>query len=400
MITHELCRDEMGAWLDGELSRGRAAEVRAHLEACAACSDHLAQLRLVSQEVRGLPRETMPADLRAGILRAARRAPDAPRRALWTFAASSLSVTAGAAALVLIVVVLRQNEPGLPQPARSVEQERAADLDDGKLALNRQAAVFPEKKADEGFSSGDAKEAAEPAPAAPPAAIAGSIGKVLMDDRAGAEESRRDAPRRSEAAAEAPQKSAGPQGSAGPQEAAGLQKSAGMPAQDDELERQEKAAPVHDSEAAHYAQASHYAAVMLESPGALVLVSGPVPIPTDSLSASRSNEADKNAGLKSKEDQASGLRKRSAQASPAAPTSAMARAAQEAPGLDAPVQRVQVLVQVDAQGVIREVEPVDPPSLDAARAARIRSLLAGRTLSGLLPGAETAILELTIRTAP
>ena len=391
MITHERCREELSAWLDGELSRGRAAEIRAHLDGCAACSGHLAQLRRVSEDVRSLPRETMPAELKASILTAARRG--TARSAVTWRGPFALSSLAAAAVLVLAVVVWQRS--GIePPPARSMEQERAAaevHLDDGKLAFNKQAVIAPEKKAGESSSrveglgadtaTGKLKELAKPAPAAPPASgqPAAVAGRLDKNARAGAGESFGDARHRASAAAGA-SKTAPQEFATAPQQNAAAPPNDTAPTQDEEIARQEKVAQ------------PHYAAVMLESPGSLVLLADPVPVQIDALSAIRTNEADEVAGLKGKADEPSGARDLRAQAQ-AAPTAGAPAAAPARP-------RMLLLVQVDAQGVIRDLEVVDPAAIEATRAARIRSLLTGRTLPGLAPGARTAILELTIQKQP
>ncbi len=46
---------ELDAYLDGELEEARAREVAAHLEACPACADALAERRRVSLALKRLP---------------------------------------------------------------------------------------------------------------------------------------------------------------------------------------------------------------------------------------------------------------------------------------------------------------------------------------------------------
>ncbi len=47
------CRSEMTAFLDGELSRSRRAEVRSHIDACPACTRELSDLREAAHFVSG-----------------------------------------------------------------------------------------------------------------------------------------------------------------------------------------------------------------------------------------------------------------------------------------------------------------------------------------------------------
>ena len=53
-ITHEVDREEVMAYLDGELAAARAVDVRAHLDQCAECRALADELREVSAEPSGV----------------------------------------------------------------------------------------------------------------------------------------------------------------------------------------------------------------------------------------------------------------------------------------------------------------------------------------------------------
>ena len=50
--THALNREEVMAYLDGELTAERAAATAAHLEQCAECRELAASLRSLSRQMR------------------------------------------------------------------------------------------------------------------------------------------------------------------------------------------------------------------------------------------------------------------------------------------------------------------------------------------------------------
>ena len=59
----EEVQDLASAWLDNELSDGRAAMVAEHVTQCDACRNHVADLRLLSAQMRRFGREPAPAGL-------------------------------------------------------------------------------------------------------------------------------------------------------------------------------------------------------------------------------------------------------------------------------------------------------------------------------------------------
>jgi len=60
MSQCEAIRNEMSAYLDGELAESEQAEVRAHLDCCERCRRHLAELQRLSHGVAHLPRLEPP----------------------------------------------------------------------------------------------------------------------------------------------------------------------------------------------------------------------------------------------------------------------------------------------------------------------------------------------------
>lgn len=129
--------EDLSALLDGELAPAREAEVRAHLEGCAACRDRVGALRGVDEALRAAAPPAVPADLRAR-LRArieeadgGTRAPDAPPRVApvtprrsrrWQRSSLGAALTA-AAALALYLTL-----PRLPGPLPGLDELPAEEL--------------------------------------------------------------------------------------------------------------------------------------------------------------------------------------------------------------------------------------------------------------------------------
>ncbi|MGE5835792.1 MAG: anti-sigma factor family protein, partial [Acidobacteriota bacterium] len=51
MTTHTIDREEVMAYVDGELTESRRGEVRAHVEACAECRTLVGELQQVSTQL-------------------------------------------------------------------------------------------------------------------------------------------------------------------------------------------------------------------------------------------------------------------------------------------------------------------------------------------------------------
>jgi anti-sigma factor RsiW len=118
--------EDLSAWIDGELPAGRAAEVAAHVAACAACGAQVAALRRADDALRAIPLRELPPDALTKVLRrsARGRAPASRRRWLgWAGAAAGAS--AAAAALVAWFLV----RPGPIDSASPEDLAVASDLD-------------------------------------------------------------------------------------------------------------------------------------------------------------------------------------------------------------------------------------------------------------------------------
>ncbi len=107
---------ELDAYLDGELEEERASEVAAHLEACPACADALAERRRVSLALKHLPAVHAPENFMTRFS-AARKSQPSPmaqgaRRSRGRLAWAAGSVAAAAAALLATATLLprRGNE--------------------------------------------------------------------------------------------------------------------------------------------------------------------------------------------------------------------------------------------------------------------------------------------------
>jgi len=60
-------RNDLSEYMDGDLSGARLHAVSAHLESCSGCTQHLAELRGVSDAMTSLPRLATPEPLAAGV---------------------------------------------------------------------------------------------------------------------------------------------------------------------------------------------------------------------------------------------------------------------------------------------------------------------------------------------
>jgi anti-sigma factor RsiW len=118
--------EDYSALIDGELAPARAAEVRAHIDACPACRARLASLRRVDRSLAELSPPALPADLRTrlqsrierpGARPLGRRAPGGRRR--WLAAPAAAAAAAAAAAILYLA-------PGEPEPSAVVARNATA----------------------------------------------------------------------------------------------------------------------------------------------------------------------------------------------------------------------------------------------------------------------------------
>ncbi len=124
-------RENLSAYLDGELNPGEAGALKEHLEGCSACSAELESLRSTVALVRSLPRAQAPAVLRQRVMSATgRRAP--ARR----FPGAVALLTAAALVLVAVVAVfmLSPRETPPAEVTATGREPRSAQTPSEKLS--------------------------------------------------------------------------------------------------------------------------------------------------------------------------------------------------------------------------------------------------------------------------
>lgn len=127
---------ELSAFVDGEVSRERAAELAAHAATCSSCKDELARARRIDDAVRR-PGPTAGGGLDALRADLAHRV-DGIRRRRWM----RIGVPAAAAAAAIVVGItlgVRRppagREPGLPRAAAVFPEIDALELESASLRL-------------------------------------------------------------------------------------------------------------------------------------------------------------------------------------------------------------------------------------------------------------------------
>lgn len=115
---HQRLRKRLAPYLDGELRPDERRRVEAHLAACRACQEELAELRAVTQALRSVPWEEVPRSfaLTPGMVAQARA--DRPS-ALGRLEAASRLAAAGLAVALAVVLLLdvRGGHEATTQPA-------------------------------------------------------------------------------------------------------------------------------------------------------------------------------------------------------------------------------------------------------------------------------------------
>lgn len=99
---------DLSAWIDGELPAARAAEVEAHVAACASCTAQAAALRRADAALRAIPLRDLPPDALAQIARRAARPAAHPARVR---ALRWVAGPAAAAAGIALYLALRTDAP-------------------------------------------------------------------------------------------------------------------------------------------------------------------------------------------------------------------------------------------------------------------------------------------------
>ncbi len=163
---HRRFRDDLSAYIDGELPRPRAADLEAHLAVCEACGRVLEDLRATVLTLAGLPEVAPPRSFALTPEQAARPAGRRPVAGLPAVTAGLR--LAGAGLAVALAVVLIVDLAGSGGSGGNGAQTAA-----GPAALQMQ-----EKSADTSADRGAPPPQAAAAPASTPAigAVAGSVG--------------------------------------------------------------------------------------------------------------------------------------------------------------------------------------------------------------------------------
>jgi Putative zinc-finger len=94
--------ERVSAWISGDLSERDTAVVRAHIEACARCSDVASAFRAQVIAMRGLERPEPPPTLWAAI----EGELDKPERRVWSWRATLIGALSGAVAVALAFVAV------------------------------------------------------------------------------------------------------------------------------------------------------------------------------------------------------------------------------------------------------------------------------------------------------
>ena len=115
MTACEREREQIGAFLDGELGAGERAALEAHLPTCAGCRQALEDQQRLARAFAALPAETAPADFEARFWARIARGEDDPQGLLarlrrWISPGRALALAATAAALLLLFLNSRLPE--------------------------------------------------------------------------------------------------------------------------------------------------------------------------------------------------------------------------------------------------------------------------------------------------
>ena len=162
--THRRFRDQLSAYIDGELEAAAAERLEAHLAACEGCRLELGQLRATAAALRDLPEAEAPRSFTLSPERAAGRRPltraTAPLALGMRLAAAGVAVALAAVFVVDLGGLAEDNEAGTaaPQAASDRGTEYAAP-DDGGAAPNAEGAGTP---AASGAPAGDRNDSGTP----------------------------------------------------------------------------------------------------------------------------------------------------------------------------------------------------------------------------------------------
>ncbi|MCX5791527.1 MAG: zf-HC2 domain-containing protein [Elusimicrobia bacterium] len=177
-MEHKTCRENLSAYLDGELPPGERLALESHLTGCAECGRELAELKRVSAIVKKHLMEPEPLSLRAAVFAKKRE----PVFSAWLKPAAVLSA---AAAGLLIFLNLPKHQPseGLscsvgspaaaPAAARGAGEKRYAAAAFARKGTLAQAKFAGAAGSFSSFSGGAAPAAVFPGEATSLSALAG-----------------------------------------------------------------------------------------------------------------------------------------------------------------------------------------------------------------------------------
>lgn len=165
----ESVREQLTAYLDGELGDERGSAVRGHLRGCEACRHVAADEALVRDGLRALPPLDPPPSLWAGVQQrlAAAEVADAERsawrRALarWAPRMPQIGLAGAAVAAAIILLVVRMERGDAPSPGKPPAESNPIAVGPDRTESAPSPAPRPAPVADEGDMT--AALAAEPA---------------------------------------------------------------------------------------------------------------------------------------------------------------------------------------------------------------------------------------------
>ncbi len=126
-------REEISAYLDGELAPAARTELESHLDSCAECAAQLAAQRKLGDMFAALPAVTPAGDFEARfwarIAREADREPTLAERLRAYFSPGRMLALAGAAALALVFALGLPRSTTVESAAETVAERKVADPD-------------------------------------------------------------------------------------------------------------------------------------------------------------------------------------------------------------------------------------------------------------------------------
>ena len=126
-MAHEVGIDDLSAFLDGELSDERKAQVSSHLRDCASCARQLEGFRRTSVAFRAHAKETLPAGFVDRVLRRLRP----KRREFESIVEWGLVLAVTLGIILFAGVTLKRFMPGLFSQIQSMISGAAGSLGQG-----------------------------------------------------------------------------------------------------------------------------------------------------------------------------------------------------------------------------------------------------------------------------